>query len=123
MDSHEQLPTTPKENEPQTSDSVREAQLEAKDMSPATNVAQTRESLASTDGIDGSFTTPVPVERSQCLSSQNNFSTMCKLRLSQRAGSIILVSNKLTHCLKNLQHIVLFTSSLRGPLMANKKQH
>ena len=46
----------PQENEPQMSDSVREAQLEVKNVPPTTNVAQKCESLASTDRIDGSLT-------------------------------------------------------------------
>ena len=41
---------------PQTSYSAGEAQNKPNDVPPATNVVQTRESLANTDGIDGSFT-------------------------------------------------------------------
>ena len=55
-DAREQTPITPTGNTSQRSNRAGKAQNEPNNVPPTSNVTQTRESLTSTDGMDGSFT-------------------------------------------------------------------
>ena len=50
--------------------------------------------------------TPVPAGHSRCLSPLNDFFNNVQIKIvTERARSIVSVSNKSAHCFKNLQHL------------------